>query len=44
MLFEEVLDGVSVNDAFNNLITKLILEAVTVAEVAGLASSLSDTR
>ena len=34
-LFEEVLDHVSVNDAFNDLITMVIREAVIVTEVAG---------
>ena len=36
MLLEEVLDCISVDEAFHNLILKVILEAVIVTEVAGL--------
>ena len=36
MLLEEVLDCISVDDAFNKLVTKVTLEAVIVTKVAGL--------
>ena len=36
MLLEELLDSMSVNDAFDNLATKVVLEAVIVIEIAGL--------
>ena len=36
MFLQEVLDCISVDDAFNNLIMKVILEAVIITEVAGL--------
>ena len=36
MLLEEFLDSISVDDAFDNLVTKVVLEAVVVTDVAGL--------